>query len=144
MRVFVYWNLHKGGYSIKALEGPSKGKVIAHASDVSLWGCVFKVSEPGRVKSAIGPKFVHAGVQGRLSSFKGTLTPAGEASGIADWTIPWDNAHAENVRSKGVTITYNPRRWSTFVRRADETPIHAAHEVVGSTTEDRRANMFAL
>ena len=48
MRVFVYFNLHKKCFSIKALEGDRKGRVIAHRDVVVLENCKFKVSESGR------------------------------------------------------------------------------------------------
>ena len=48
MRVFVYFNLHRHCWSIKALEGPQRGRVVAHAQRVNLSGCHFKVSEAGR------------------------------------------------------------------------------------------------
>jgi len=48
MRVEIYWNLHKGCYSIRALEGLSKGRVIAHANKVLLRDVSFHVSEAGK------------------------------------------------------------------------------------------------
>ncbi len=56
MRVFVYFNLHKKCFSIKALEGDRKGRVVAHSNTVLLESCKFKVSEAGRqrVLSMVG------------------------------------------------------------------------------------------
>ncbi|CAB4165115.1 hypothetical protein UFOVP823_10 [uncultured Caudovirales phage] len=36
MRVFVYWNLHRKLWSVRAAEGPNKGRVIAHRECVYL------------------------------------------------------------------------------------------------------------
>ena len=67
MRVFVYYNLHQHCFSLKALEGPHKGKVIAHASAVMLESCTFKVSEKGRQKVlSTRVKNVHAGIMGTI------------------------------------------------------------------------------
>src|SRR4030095_13127707 len=82
MKVYVYWNLHKGGFSIKALDGAAKGRVIAYASDVFLRDVSFKVSERGRLRSITRHKEVHAGMQGRLAGFAGTVTAQGELAGV--------------------------------------------------------------
>lgn len=62
-RVFVYYNLHKGGYSIR---DKATGLVVAYAKTVLLKGvCTFKVSESGRLKTVKERrKRVHAGVEG--------------------------------------------------------------------------------
>lgn len=44
MRVFIYWNLHRKCWSIKALEGAFKGRVLAHAKAWQVHGAEFKVS----------------------------------------------------------------------------------------------------
>ena len=67
IKVFVYRNLHKKCFSIKALEGPMKGRVIGHDSSVVLKDVGFKVSEAGRQRVLKElRKNVHAGVIGRL------------------------------------------------------------------------------
>lgn len=48
-RVAVYYNLNKGGFSIKSLEGVHKGKVVAYAPTLKLLDAEFKVS-PGTLK----------------------------------------------------------------------------------------------
>lgn len=68
MRVFVYFNLHKKVWSIKALDGDNKGKVIARLPSVSLTDAIFKVSEAGRQRVLKERrKNVHAGVVGYLA-----------------------------------------------------------------------------
>lgn len=89
MKVFVYFNLHKKLFSVRALEGNMKGRVIAHVNEVHLSDAVFKVSEAGRQRVIREQrKNVHAGVVGKLvPSFCGT----------------------------GTQVTYNPYLYSTFV-----------------------------
>lgn len=67
LRVFVYWNLHKSCFSLKALEGPYKGRVVAHASCLWLRTPTFKVSQAGRARVLREKaKNVHAGVVGYI------------------------------------------------------------------------------
>ena len=69
MRVFVYFNLHKKCLSVKALEGESKGRVIAHADSVELVNATFKVSQAGRQRVLRERrKNVHAGVVGTMTN----------------------------------------------------------------------------
>lgn len=66
MKVFVYFNLHKKCFSIRSLEGPERGRVIAHRHIVFLKDVVFKVSEAGRQRVLREKrKNVHAGVVGQ-------------------------------------------------------------------------------
>ena len=67
MKVFVYWNLHRKLWSIKALEGPKKGLVIHRADFVHLQGVTPKVSQKGRERVLRErKKNVHAGLIGTL------------------------------------------------------------------------------
>lgn len=64
-KVFVYRNLHKKCYSIKALDGPSKGLVIGHAFSLVLRDATFQVSIAGQARVRHQKvKSVHAGVVG--------------------------------------------------------------------------------
>jgi hypothetical protein len=93
MKVFVYWNLHKNVWSVKALEGENKGRVIDHAKQVTLYNCTFKVSQAGRARVIMEKrKNVHAGVVGYLSQ--------------PDVMVPV----AQSIR-----VTYNPYRFNSFV-----------------------------
>lgn len=61
-RVHVFYNLHKGGYSIK---DKKTGLVVAYADTVRLENCVFRVQQGGRQKTiAEKRKRVHAIVEG--------------------------------------------------------------------------------
>lgn len=65
MKVFVYFNLHKKMFSVKALEGPQKGKVIAHRSEIWLKNVRPIVQPAGRDRvRKEQQKNVHAGVSG--------------------------------------------------------------------------------
>lgn len=92
MRVFVYWNLHKNKWSVKAMEGENKGRVIDHVLGLALKDATFKVSRAGRERVLREQrKNVHAGVQGEL-------------------------LHGEDFF--GMTqVTYNPYKYSTFVKK---------------------------
>ncbi|QXN74117.1 hypothetical protein SEA_MICULUCIGAS_88 [Mycobacterium Phage MiculUcigas] len=104
MRVFVYWNLHRGMWSVKALEGPDKGRVIARHQHVVLRNVIGKVSEAGRQRVLReGRKNVHAGLVGELVQ--------GEAVTLA-----------KDAR----TVTYNPRKYETFVYADDEAPFQGS------------------
>ena len=107
IKVFIYWNLTKSVWSVKALTGERKGLVIAHAKELALKNCLFKVSEKQRqgiLKSK--RKVVHAGVVGYLT-----------------------DEHLNN-NQKFISVTYNPYKFSTFVDRNDNSqPIHQANFV---------------
>jgi hypothetical protein len=103
MKVFVYFNLHRKVFSVRALEGPNKGRVVAHRPSVHLVNAEFRVSQAGRARViAEQRKNVHAGVVGQW-----------------DDTLPASYA--------GVAVTYNPYRFESFVRKSDEQPVHRAH-----------------
>ena len=101
MRVFVYKNLHatrkNGGltvYSIRAMEGPDKGRVIGHSSTVMLSDVTPKVSQAGRERVIREQrKNVHAGLVGNL-------------------------VHCEKTPFHGSRITYNPYKYTGFVMSA--------------------------
>ena len=93
MRVEVYWNLHKHLFSVRALEGEHKGRVIDHSYGVRLSNATF-VSQPAgreRVRRE-GKKNVHAFVRGHLEFYD-----------TQGWCPGWStiSAHRTNV-------TYNP------------------------------------
>jgi hypothetical protein len=113
MRVFVYFNLHRKCFSIKALEGDRKGRVVAHSTTVLLEGCKFKVSEAGRQRVLREKrKNVHAGVTGT-----------------------WINADRvescyEFLSMVGRQVSYNPYKYDSFVIKATEQSVDKA-DVVG-------------
>lgn len=113
MKVFVYFNLHKRCFSIKALEGDRKGKVIAHAEKVFLTDATFKVSQAGRERVLIErKKNVHAGV-------------------VGDWDMSttYNRRNADLLQVTGVPVTYNPYKYRTFVSLYAQIPMHKARLV---------------
>lgn len=104
MRVFVYFNLHKKVFSIKALEGEHKGRVIAHRGSLTLRDVTFKVSQAGRQRVLREQrKNVHAGV-------------------VGNWMGCYEPAIAANTTA----VTYNPYKYESFVTKADDRPVYAA------------------
>lgn len=103
MKVFVYYNLHRRVFSVKSLEGPNRGRVVAHRDAVSLTDVVFRVSEAGRQRVLIERcKNVHAGVVGQWTD---VLAPI-----------------------EGQAVTYNPYLYSTFVNRDTLEPVLTASQ----------------
>ena len=103
MRVEVYWNLHKHLFSVRALEGPNKGRVISHSHGISLTDVKFAVQPAGRERvRREGKKNVHAFVRGRIAN-----------SGFEDCR--------ENFSDE--KITYNPYIYDTFVNAKTKEPI---------------------
>ena len=95
-RVFVYFNLHRKLWSVKALEGPNKGRVIAHRQWVVLAACKFKVSQAGRQRVLRErKKNVHAGIEGRM------------LQDSLDMVL-----YGNEQRTK---VTYNPYKYDSFV-----------------------------
>lgn len=104
MRVFVYRNLHKDCFSVKALEGPQRGRVIMRVKSLCISSAKFKVSQSGREKVlALKQKNVHAGVVGELCDMNLQLTNE---------------------------VTYNPYKSDTFYLKSTEGPIHSANFVI--------------
>jgi hypothetical protein len=116
IRVFVYFNLHKKCFSIKALEGERKGLVIAHRDLVILTKCKFKVSEAGRQRVLREKKKnVHAGVTGLWGA---------SATGIIE------PAELYFLELFGRRVTYNPYKYDSFVIKTTEQSVDVA-DVVG-------------
>lgn len=97
MRVYVYRNLHRGGYSVK-----HKGIVVAHVSSITLTDVRFLVGQAGNAKvRREKSKNVHAGVSG---IWVGDVSLLGQST----------------------NVTYNPYKYTSFVRRSDESSIKSA------------------
>ena len=118
IKVFVYYNLHKKCFSIKALEsvkeGASKGRVFLHSDAIVLHYATFKVSQAGRNRVLKEKrKNVHAGVVGYLSE-----------------TLNYDYDTSEMT-----SVTYNPYLYTSFVTADSKTPVRSADTVY---LKDRR------
>ena len=103
MRVYVYYNLHKHCFSVRALEGPQRGRVVEHCRNILLEHVQFKVSAAGRARVLREQrKNVHAGAVGHV---------------VSDL-----NSYADRVRSCSRAVTYNPYKYSSFVFKDTEQP----------------------
>lgn len=101
-KVRVYRNLHKPGVIYSVADARS-GLVLGYADNVLLSAPSFKVSEYGRQRVLeTGRKNVHAFVYGWYEG-----------------DIPARVAMQE-------VVTYNPLKYTSFVRKFDETPIVSA------------------
>ena len=110
MKVFVYYNLHRQCWSIKALEGNRKGRVIKHAASVLLGDAVPKVSQKGRERVLKEKrKNVHAGIVGTLLAISQQL---------------------ELNLCRTDRVTYNPYKYSGFVYAESEQPFTYADTAV--------------
>lgn len=128
MKVFVYFNLHKKCFSIKALEGADKGRVVAHVNDVTIYNPTFKVSEAGRQRVLKERrKNVHAGVVGEWFEHEFNTFKNVEYAGIL-----------------GRAVTYNPYKYDCFVYKATETPVNDNPRVAALHSDGNKALMFAV
>lgn len=116
MRVFVYYNLRKKLFSVKALEGENKGRVIAHRDEVTMMNAFFRVSQAGRQRVLREKrKNIHAGV-------------------IGDW---FDD-HPETILD-GRSVTYNPYTHKYFITKDDGQPVFWAYRV---NLKDKKVTVF--
>ena len=116
-RVEVYWNLHKDCYSVRALSGPDKGRVVAHTDSVELCDVTFAVQLGGRNRVlSERRKNVHAFMRGKV-------------------TIGLPDARYQ-------VVTYNPYKYETFVDAATERPIMGA-SIVKASIDGGRAFIAA-
>jgi hypothetical protein len=102
-KVFVYKNLHKDCWSVK-----QGGLVKAHATELNLSGCDFRVNRNGRLRVLREKrKNVHAGVRGYM----------GEST--------WDTYPEELFNE----VAYNPYKYTSFVMKDTEAPRWYADQV---------------
>ena len=89
-------------WSVKALDGPNKGRVLLHAHSVRLANATPKVSRAGRLRVLKERcKNVHAGI-------------------VADLT-PWTNeTNGLGTYDDWSAVTYNPYLYETFVYTKDK------------------------
>jgi hypothetical protein len=90
-KVEVYFNIHKGGFSIKSIDkaNPNKGRVVAYSGQVELEDCTYHVNE-NNLKKLLEErrKRVYAVVRG---TFKGSTvdTTDREKLSINPYTSPF-------------------------------------------------------
>lgn len=120
--VDCYLNLHRPSFlSVRAAEGPHKGRVIAHVQAIRLAGCKFLVSESGRQRVIRDrSKNVHATIRGRV-----------EASGSGGDAVRRFAKEAEAMSLQGgIPVAYNPYYTPLFINRETKSPVMAAVCVV--------------
>lgn len=118
MRYEVYWNLHKGAFSLRSLSGDSKGKVVARKNFFRMKDVKFAVQPAGRERVLRErSKNVHAFVRGSQPD-------------VAD---DWDDSllNSMTLSDEWVRVTYNPYKYESFVIAGTEKPIYSASEVRG-------------
>jgi len=110
MKCFVYFNLHRKCWSLKAMEGEKRGKVIGHAKYVDMSNVVWKVSEAGRQRVLREKKKnVHAGAVGYVNKWLGL---DGVSHGTATHTMVDGYMRSPTVADM---VTYNPYKNPHFV-----------------------------
>ena len=121
MKAFVYRNLHKEGhtYSIRATDGPYKGRVVGYATHLHTLQPTFTVLEAGRKRVRLtGRKNVHAGV-------------VGEVVAVYNYTerLPNSLVVSSHLAPTGAAeITYNPHLYESFVLKISQAPVYKAAE----------------
>lgn len=117
-RVFVYKNLHENCWSVRDKQS---GHVVAHADRVELTQVQLKVGAAGRERVLREQsKNVHAGLEGNLQTL--------QLKGFPSQRYTHGNS-APDAKS-GELVTYNPYKYSSFVIKADETPVFQAERAV--------------
>jgi hypothetical protein len=67
MRVEIYWNIRAKEYSVRALQGPDKGRVVKRGHDFALTDVSYVVQKAGRDRVRREKcKNVHAFIRGTL------------------------------------------------------------------------------
>ncbi len=132
MRVDVYFNLHRRLFSVRALEGEYKGRVIGHVDKCAIQDAKFVVSEAGRQRVIHeGVKNVHAYIRGERiedpNEFIETLMPlAGGDDGA--------------LRK----VSYDPHLDRTFIDGKTHDPIHSVDMCVMMVDQHRRPVVLAV
>lgn len=122
MRVFVYFNLHRKLWSIKALEGPHKGRVLGHASYLDLRDVQWKVSEAGRQRVLRErKKNVHAGAVGTLDH---AILRGGICLGKGNAFTTRYTEHLLSSEDAPINVSYNPYKAGTFVNKDTGEALH--------------------
>ena len=99
-KFFVYRNLRTGTWSLRN----KRGIVVGHPKVIIIKNPTFVVQPAGLKKvRETGKKFVHAGVRGEVCQ--------------------WSEALQEEILSTSQRVSYNPFKWTSFVKLSDQTPV---------------------
>jgi len=111
MKVEVFRNLRKNCFSVRALEGENKGKVILHTDAVLLKDVEFRVQQGGQARvRRERKKYVHAFVRGEIRAVSSFA--ANTLKGLAK---------SRNIRMN--QFAYNPYENDTFIDRHLRVPL---------------------
>lgn len=117
MKVQIYFNLHRGGWSIRDTKTRKVLNVGTKVTTVALRNVKFKVSESGRQRVLREKrKNVHAVVEGELDDYRFIH-------------LVEDQEH--------VRVSYNPYFGSCFFRTDDTTPVRFAFGVLLEIVDGR-------
>ena len=141
MQVEIYCNLNNGLWSVRALEGSNKGKVIGHAVSATVIRARFVVRTGGRLRVLReGQKNVHAFVRGELDAVEWSSN-ARATRPLEDVGASAANGSAERYDVKHARrVVYSPYRHETFVDRETLETVTAAPVVC--MTSDRKCCAF--
>ena len=131
LKVFVYRNLQRKCWSVKALNGENRGRVILYASSVDLSPATFKVNEAGRQRVLKEQqKNVHAGVEGWLlmAHVIKERYPSYPKQRETTNDTGWDGVNDDGYVWR--EVTYDPYKYGSFVHTDDLSPVIDQHEVV--------------
>lgn len=121
MKVFIYFNLHKRVFSVKAMEGENKGRVIAHREQALVNNAHFRVSQAGRARVLREKKKnVHAGVYGTWVDV------------VNDELVRTTQAITEG----GHSVRYNPYKYDSFVDSNEQRVFEANVAALSLRTND--------
>lgn len=121
LKVRVYFNLHRHVFSVKALEGAHKGKVIAHTPLLVINDVTPHVSEAGRQRVLTErSKNVHAYLQGTI-----------DLAHLHDLNL----IEADDVPHK--KISYDPYKGPSFIYVAEGCPEFKSADRLLLTAHDR-------
>lgn len=113
MRVRIYYNLKKAVWSVLAMEGPLKGRVVAHAKGVCLTEARTIVSKAGRERVLREKqKNVHAYIEGELQAIQSPHMRYYEAR-IAEY-VPVVSDVEQMVPGHYGELRYNPYKAAHF------------------------------
>jgi len=114
-RIRVYRNLNQPGmYSIRALTGQNKGKVLGYAPAVGLTNVTFRVSERGRqTVLAKRERHVHAFAEGDYASTASTIPEHLRATTQNIVTYrPYQSGHFFRLAEPDTPVTHLPTAWA--------------------------------
>ena len=136
MKVRIYWNLHKGMWSV---QDAKTRRIIGHAFQILVRDAAFTVSEAGRQRVLRErKKNVHAFVVGELEAALWFSTRDAMASLMFDWNHCQraNKAYRDAANKYGKEVTYNPFNVGYFYERESCERINSA-DMVYLTWESR-------